>query len=85
MRDKSYETKGHCHESPYYDRYGHHNAVLDAMSWVLRRAARSPFFDEIKRTKMVKRFTRPPFTNYDGKIDLMEHVSHSIQMMSLYF
>ena len=27
---------------------------------------------------------RPPFTIYDGKTDLVEHVSHYIQMMSLY-
>ena len=25
-----------------------------------------------------------PFTIYDGKTDLVEHVSHYIQMMSLY-
>ena len=29
------------------------------------------------------RFTRPPFNSYDRKTDLIEHVSHYIQMMSL--
>ena len=33
---------------------------------------------------MLKQFTRSPFTIYDGKTDLVEHVSHYIQMMSLY-
>ena len=33
---------------------------------------------------MPKQFTRSPFTIYDGKTDLVEHVSHYIQMMSLY-
>ena len=30
------------------------------------------------------RFTRPPFNSYDRKTDLIEHVSHYIQMMSLH-
>ena len=33
---------------------------------------------------MPDRFTRPPYNCYDGKIDPVEHVSHYIQMMSLY-
>ncbi|XP_050242492.1 uncharacterized protein LOC126691499 [Quercus robur] len=33
---------------------------------------------------MPDRFARPPFNCYDGKIDLVEHVSHYIQMMSLH-
>ena len=33
---------------------------------------------------MPSRFTRPPFISYDGKTDLVEHVSHYIQMMSLH-
>ena len=33
---------------------------------------------------MLSRFTRPPFNSYDGKTDPVEHVSHYIQMMSLY-
>lgn len=28
--------------------------------------------------------TRPPFISYDGKADPVEHISHYIQMMSLY-
>nr|XP_023881283.1 uncharacterized protein LOC111993692 [Quercus suber] len=33
---------------------------------------------------MPDRFTHLPFNSYDGKTDLVEHVSHYIQMMSLY-
>ena len=31
-----------------------------------------------------RRFTRPPFILYDGKVDPVEHVNHYIHMMSLY-
>ena len=33
---------------------------------------------------MPSRFTRPPFNSYDGRTNLVEHVSHYIHMMSLY-
>ena len=33
---------------------------------------------------MPSKFTRLPFNSYDGKKDLVEHVSHYIQMMSLH-
>ena len=33
---------------------------------------------------MSSRFTRPPFNSYYGKTDLVEPVSHYIQMMSLH-
>nr|XP_023879181.1 uncharacterized protein LOC111991623 [Quercus suber] len=57
---------------------------MDAMSRVLRRAARSPFSADIERAPMPDRFVRPPFNSYDGKTDPVEHVSHYIQMMSLH-
>ena len=57
---------------------------MDAMSRALRRAARSLFLDDIERALMLSRFTRPPFNSYDWKMDLIEHVNHYIQMMSLH-
>ncbi|XP_075662956.1 uncharacterized protein LOC142632440 [Castanea sativa] len=54
------------------------------MSQVLRRAACSRFSKEIECMEMTRRFTRPPFTIYDGKTDPVEHISHYIHMMSLY-
>lgn len=77
LRDRSHETMGHYHDSLYRDRREHHNAALDNMSWVLRRVAWSPFSSEIKSIEMLRGFNRPPFTCYDGKTNLMEHVSHS--------
>ena len=61
-----------------------YNAAMDAMSRAVRRAARSPFSDEIERAPMPSRFTRPPFNSYDGKTDPVEHVSHYIHIMSLH-
>ena len=57
---------------------------MDAMSQALRKAAQSPFSEEIEQAPMPNRFTRPPLNSYDGKIDQMEHVSHYIHMMSLH-
>ena len=57
---------------------------MDAISRALCKAARSPFSDDIERAQMLSRFTCPPFNSYDGKTDLVEHVSHYIQMMSLH-
>ena len=57
---------------------------MDAMSRALRKAARSPFLNEIERAEMPNRFARPPFNCYDGKTDPVKHVSHYIQMMSLH-
>ena len=54
------------------------------MSWALRRAARSPFSEEIERAPMLSRFTRPPFNSYNGRTNPVEHVSHYIHMMSLH-
>ncbi|XP_030923177.1 uncharacterized protein LOC115950067 [Quercus lobata] len=57
---------------------------MDAMSRALRRAAQSPFSNEIERAPMSSRFTRLPFNSYDGKTDSIEHISHYIHMMSLH-
>ena len=57
---------------------------MDVMSCALRRAARSPFLGDIERDPMPSRFIRPPFNSYDGKTDLVEHISHYIHMMSLH-
>ena len=57
---------------------------MDAMSCALRKAAQSPFLDNIERAQLPSRFTRPPFNSYNVKTDSVEHVSHYIQMMSLH-
>lgn len=83
-RDRSHESRGCHHKSPHHDRHGHHNAALAAISRALRRAIRSPFPEEIECTEMPRQFTCPPFTICDRKIDLVEHLNHYVQMMSLY-
>lgn len=62
----------------------HPSAALDAMSHALQRATQSPFSKEIERIEMPRNFNRPPFICYDGKTNLVEHISHYIQLMSLY-
>ena len=39
---------------------------------------------DIERAFMPSRFTWTPFNSYDGKTDLVEHISHYSQMMSLH-
>ncbi|XP_075645517.1 uncharacterized protein LOC142616579 [Castanea sativa] len=57
---------------------------MDTMSRALHQAARSPFSRDIESAPMPSRFARPPFNSYTGRTDLVEHVSHYIQMMSLH-
>ena len=57
---------------------------MDTMNQNLCQAARLPFLEEIERTPMSSRFTRPPFNTYNGKADPVEHVSHYSYMMSLH-
>ena len=84
LRERSRETTGQRSESPRRGQHGHYNVALDAMSRVLRRAARSLFSEQMERIEMPRQFTLSPFIIYDGKTDLVKHVSHYIQMMLLY-
>ena len=67
----SYGHAGRGSDSPKDERP--YNAAMDAMSRPLRRAARSPFSEEIEQALMPSRFTGP-----------VEHVNHYIHMMSLH-
>lgn len=51
---------------------------------MLRRIAWTPFVEEIEHIEMLRHFTRLPFTCYDSKTDLVEHVSHFTQLIVLY-
>ena len=84
MRERSYETTEWHSESRCHVQHGHYNAALNALSRALRRVAWSLFFEQIERIEMLRWFTLPPFIIYDGKTDPIEHVSHYIQIMSLY-
>lgn len=78
-RERSNKTMGRHSDK---DRHRHSSSALDAMSRALWRVVRSPFSDEIEHIKMPRHFNPPPF--YDSKTDRVEHVSHYIQLMSLY-
>ena len=54
------------------------NVAMDTMSSTFHRAARSPFSRNIEHAPMLSRFTQPSFNSYDGKTDLVKHVSHYI-------
>ena len=93
-RSHSLESRQRRHRSRSYGRASRgsnfpederpYNAAMDAMSRALRRVARSPFSEEIERTPMPSRFTRPPFNSYNGKANPVEHINHYIHMMSLH-
>ena len=53
----------------------------NAMSPPLQQISCSPFFEVIEGSDMPRRFVKPIFTNYDGKSNPMEHVSHYNQSM----
>lgn len=63
---------------------GHPNTTLDAMSRALRWILQSSFSEEIEGNKMPCYFIHPSFTNYNKKMDLVEHVSHFTQLMAFY-
>ena len=54
------------------------------MAKALCQISRSPFLEEIEKIDLLKRFTRPTFTIYDGKTDPVDHVSHYNQIMVIY-
>ena len=83
-RDRSRSKENQVNNSVSLEERWPRNAAMDAMSHALRKAAQSPFSDDIERAKMASRFTRPPFNCYGEKTNPIKHVSHYIQMMSLY-
>ena len=53
----------------------------DAISKALNQISRSPFTHKIEEGKLPQRFNQPTFTMYNGRTDLVEHVSHFNQRM----
>ena len=47
----------------------------DTMSKVLNQISKSHFTHKIEGVKLPQRFHRPTFTIYNGRMDLVEHVS----------
>ena len=57
----------------------------DAMSRALNQISRSPFTRRIEGGRLPRWFTQPTFTMYNGRTDLVEHVSHFNQRMVVHF
>ena len=56
----------------------------DVMGKAMQQISQPHFFEEIEKTDLPHKFTRPAFTVYDGKIDPMEHISYYNQSMAIY-
>ena len=54
------------------------------MSKALHQILWSSFTRRIERGKLPRRFTQPTFTMYNGRTDLVEHVSHFNQRMVIH-
>ena len=50
----------------------------------MHQISQSLFLEEIEKTDLLKGFTSLTFTIYNGKMDLVEHVSHYNQSMAIY-
>ena len=78
----SYEKESHHvrrYESPSSKSLGN-----DAMNNALDQISRSPFAHRIKGDKLPRRFNQPTFAIYNGRADLVEHVSQFNQRMAIY-
>ena len=72
-------------ESFSYDEEQHHKRRYkssprkglgnDVMSKALNQISKSPFTHKIEGAKLPRRFHQPTFTIYNGRTDLVEHVS----------
>ena len=78
----SYEEEHHCecrYKSPTRRGLGN-----DAMSKVLNQISKSPFTVKIEGAILSRQFHQPTFTIYNGRTDLVEHVSHFNQIMAIH-
>ena len=54
------------------------------MNKALSQVSNSPFTRNIEGASLPRRFHQPTFTIYNGRIDLVEHVSHFNQRMTVH-
>ena len=78
----SYEKEHHHKRS--YRSPSHKGLMNDAMSKALDRITKSPFTRKIEGVKLPRRFHQPTFTIYNGRTDLVEHVSQFNQRMAVH-
>ena len=76
--DEEYHHK-RKNKSPTYKGLGN-----NAMNEALNQVARSPFTRSIEGASLPRRFHQPTFSLYNGRMDLVEHVSHFSQKMAVH-
>ena len=54
------------------------------MSGALNQISKSPFVRRIEKRKLPRRFTQLTFTMYNGRTDMVEHVSYFNQRMAIH-
>ena len=62
----------------------HKGVGNDVMKKALSQISKSPFTRGIERVKLPRRFHQPTFTMYNGRTDLVEHVSQFKQKMAVH-
>ena len=65
-------------------RASYHGLGNDAISKALQQNSKSPFVRRINRARLRHRFSQPTFSIYNGRIDLVKHVSHFNQKMAVH-
>ena len=56
----------------------------DVMNKALSQVSKSPFTRNIEGASLPRRFHQPTFTIYNGRTDVVEHVSHFNQRMAVH-
>ena len=62
----------------------HRSLGNDAISRTLCQISKSLFTQRIDKAKLLRQFAQPTFTVYNGRTDLVEHVSHFNQRMAVH-
>ena len=75
------EERGHRHRHRSSPSKGLANS---AMNKALSQVSKSPFTRNIENATLPWRFSQPTFALYDGRSDLVEHVSYFHQKMTIY-
>ena len=81
---ESFSHDGDCHYKWRNKSPSHKGLGNDAMNKALNQISKSPFTRRIEGGKLPQRFTQQAFTMYNGRMDLMEHVSHFNQRMTIH-
>ena len=78
----SYE-KEHSHKRMRKSPFGR-GVGTKVMKKALSQISKSPFTRGIEKAKLLRRFHQPTFTMYNGRTDLVEHVSQFKQKMAVH-